>query len=94
MTFSESFHFPTATFSCQLVNMVIIQGAHIKARLSWYSSFHMLLSLRVPQSSDFFPLVPFISAASDTATLFVLSALAHAISRTAYCCAHDRQISI
>lgn len=55
MTFFESFHFSAATFSCQLVNMVIIQGAHIKAKLSWYSSFHMLLSLSVPRSSDLSP---------------------------------------
>lgn len=89
MTFFESFHFPAATFSCQLVNMVIIQGAHIKAKLSWYSSFHMRLSPRIPQSSNFSP-IPFISPASDTATLFVLSALTYAISDTACCHAHDR----
>jgi len=94
MTFFEYFHFPTATFSCQLVNMVIIHGAHIKAKLSWYSSFHKLLSPHVPQSSVFFHPVPFISAASNTATLFVLSALAHAIDDTAYCRACNRQIPI
>lgn len=53
VTFLESFLFSITTFSHQLVNKLIIQGAHIKADLSWYSSFHMLLSLHVPQSSDF-----------------------------------------
>lgn len=44
ITFFESFYFSSTTLSGQLINMVIIQEVHIKAKLSCYSSFHVLLS--------------------------------------------------
>lgn len=54
MTFFESFRPPAATFSCQLPNMAITHGAHIKAKLPWCSSFHMLLSPSICPPSLFY----------------------------------------
>lgn len=54
MTFFESFRPPAATFSCQLPNMAITHGAHIKAKLPWCSSFHMLLSPPICPPSPFY----------------------------------------
>lgn len=56
---------PYSPFSCQVANMLIIQGAHIKVKLPWCSSFHMLF---VSHRSPVCPLVPFISAAHNTGT--------------------------
>lgn len=45
---------PATTFSCQLPNMAITHGAHIKAKLPWCSSFHMLLSPSICPPSLFY----------------------------------------